>query len=119
MSARRTILPRRKPSCGICDPISALRRATMASMTADPLTLSTMPPGTPFLERLAQALVADSSLGGRFPGAQVLADFTILLPTRRAVRALGDAFLRAGDGAAMLLPSIRALGDVDEEELVL
>ena len=91
----------------------------MASMKADSLTLFTMPPGTPFLERLAQALVADSSLGGRFPGAPALADFTILLPTRRAVRALGDAFLRAGGGAAMVLPSIRALGDVDEEELVL
>ena len=88
-------------------------------MRADSLTLFTMPPGTPFLERLAQALVADSSLGGRFQGWPVLADFTILLPTRRAVRALGDAFLRAGDGAAMLLPTIRALGDVDEEELVL
>lgn len=91
----------------------------MAAMRADSLTLFTMPPGTPFLERLAQALVADSSLGGRFQGSPALADFTILLPTRRAVRALGDAFLRAGDGAAMLLPSIRALGDVDEEELVL
>jgi ATP-dependent helicase/nuclease subunit B len=91
----------------------------MASMSADSLTLFTMPPGTPFLERLAQALVADASLGGCFGDAPALADFTILLPTRRAVRALGDAFLRAGGGAAMVLPSIRALGDVDEEELVL
>ena len=78
-----------------------------------------MPPGTPFLERLASALVADISLGGRFAGAPELAEATILLPTRRAVRALGDAFLRAGGGAAMVLPAIRALGDVDEEELVL
>lgn len=91
----------------------------MSLMKADSPTLFTMPPGTPFLERLAQTLVSDPSLGGRFAASRALADFTILLPTRRAVRALGDAFLRAGDGAAMVLPSIRALGDVDEEELVL
>lgn len=91
----------------------------MLPMRADSLTLFSMPPGTPFLERLASALVADISLGGRFAGSPELADATILLPTRRAVRALGDAFLRAGGGAAMVLPAIRALGDVDEEELVL
>lgn len=91
----------------------------MGPMRADSPTLFTMPPGTPFLERLAATLLEDLSLGGRFEGDFVLADATILLPTRRAVRALGDAFLRAGEGRALILPSIRALGDIDEEELVL
>ena len=88
-------------------------------MRADSPTILSMPPGAPFLERLASALLAGPSLGGRFPGRFDLADLTILLPTRRAVRALGEAFLRAGDGAALILPSIRALGDIDEEEMIL
>ena len=43
----------------------------------------------------------------------------ILLPTRRAARALSDAFLRASDGKAMLLPRITALGALDEAPLAL
>ena len=82
-------------------------------------TLFTIPPGVPFLEALAEALVADPALGGALSGdAPALADLTILLPTRRAVRALSEAFLRAGGGRAILLPRIRPLGDVDEEELM-
>lgn len=88
-------------------------------MRADSLTLFTMPPGTPFLERLALTLLDDVTLGGRFARPADLADIVILLPTRRAVRALGEAFLRAGGGRALILPAIRALGDVDEEELVI
>ena len=87
-------------------------------MPVDSRTLFTMPPGTPFLERLAATLLADTTLDGRF-GASELADITILLPTRRAVRALGEAFLRAGGGTALILPSIRTLGDVDEDDLIL
>ena len=91
----------------------------MGSMRADSPTLFTMPPGTPFLDRLAATLLEDVSLGGRFKGGFELADAIVLLPTRRAARALGDAFLRAGNGRALILPSIRALGDIDEEKLVL
>ncbi len=47
-----------------------------------------------------------------------LARAVIFLPTRRAVRALSDEFARQLDGAA-LLPDIRALGDVDEDEITL
>ncbi len=91
----------------------------MKPMRADSPILFTMPPGAPFLERLAVTLLEDVTLGGRFAGQFELADATILLPTRRAVRALGDAFLRASGGKALILPTIRALGDVDEEELIL
>lgn len=81
--------------------------------------LFTIPSGTPFLEALARALLADPTLDGRLGHDNVLADITILLPTRRAVRGLSDAFLRMGGGKALLLPRIRPLGDVDEDELVL
>ncbi len=83
-------------------------------------TLFSIPPGVPFLEALASALVADPTLDGVLSETpEALADLTILLPTRRAVRSLTEAFLRAGDGKAILLPHIRPLGDVDEDELLL
>lgn len=43
----------------------------------------------------------------------------ILLPTRRAARALVEAFLRATDGRPLLLPRITALGALDETPLAL
>ncbi len=48
-----------------------------------------------------------------------LSNHLILLPTRRSCRALRDAFLRLGNGKAMLLPQIRPLGDVEEDDLIL
>ncbi|MBL4721218.1 MAG: double-strand break repair protein AddB, partial [Alphaproteobacteria bacterium] len=74
----------------------------------------TIPPGCSFIDALAEGLLAES---GDDPFG--LADYTILLPTRRACRALRDAFLRAGGGRAMMLPAMRPLGDVDEDELAL
>lgn len=43
----------------------------------------------------------------------------ILLPTRRAARALADAFLRVSGGLPLLLPRITALGALDEAPLAL
>ena len=48
-----------------------------------------------------------------------LGRLTLLLPTRRGIRAVRDAFLRHSGGRAMLLPRMRAIGDVDEDELLL
>ncbi len=45
-----------------------------------------------------------------------LADTLILVPTRRSVRALREAFLRAADGTPMILPRMAPLGDIDEAE---
>ena len=48
-----------------------------------------------------------------------MANGLILLPTRRAARALAEAFLRVSDGAPLLLPRIAALGALDETPLAL
>lgn len=45
-----------------------------------------------------------------------LADTLILVPTRRSVRALREAFLRATGGKPTLLPRIAPLGDLDESD---
>jgi len=66
----------------------------------------------PFLDTLVAGLQARA---GGDPLA--LARFTVLLPTRRATRALREAFLRAGGGRAMLLPRMVPVGDLDAEEL--
>lgn len=46
-----------------------------------------------------------------------LADVTLLVPTRRAVRAMQEALLRASGGKATILPALRAIGDVDEDAI--
>jgi inactivated superfamily I helicase len=81
----------------------------------------TIPPSAPFLPTLARAILAGDlpSRGGPKPGPLSLPEATIYLPTRRAVRALRDAFLEASDGKAVLLPSIRALGDPDEDAAII
>ena len=43
----------------------------------------------------------------------------MLLPNRRACRALAGAFLRATGGRPLALPAMRPLGDLDEDELEL
>ncbi len=71
-----------------------------------------IPPHRPFADSLAAGLLRRA--GG---APERLADMLVLLPSRRAVRALQDAFLRIGGGRALLLPAMRAVGDVDEAEL--
>ncbi len=85
----------------------------LAAMTTDPAVF-TIAPGRPFLDLLAAGVL---QRWGKDPVG--LSRITILLPTRRACRALSEAFLRLSDGAALLLPRIRPLGDIDEDELEL
>lgn len=67
----------------------------------------------PFLFCLAQSL-------RHALGEEALADCVIYLPTRRAVRKLGQVFVEtAPNSRASLLPRITALGDVDEDEFVI
>ena len=77
------------------------------------LNLFTIPPHLPFLD----AIAADWLAFGDDP--LTIADGLILLPTRRAARALAEAFLRRTDGRPLLLPRIGALGGLDEAPLAL
>jgi len=79
--------------------------------------LYTIPPSAPFLSTLARAILAGDLpvAGGAKPNPLTLPQTTIFLPTRRAARALREAFLAESGGEALLLPRIRALGHADEE----
>jgi ATP-dependent helicase/nuclease subunit B len=68
----------------------------------------------PFADALAVGILQNY---GAKP--ETLTDILILLPTRRAARALREAFLRQSGGKALLLPRLAPLGDVDEDELLL
>ena len=83
--------------------------------------LYTIPPSAPFLTTLARAILAGNlpSPGGTRPDPLALPLTTIYLPTRRAARALGEAFLAEAKGEALLLPRIRALGDPDEDAAII
>jgi ATP-dependent helicase/nuclease subunit B len=79
----------------------------------------TIPPGVPFLDTLVAALLDGRLIEGFVPRDPFeLADVTLYLPTRRAARAIRDSFLSAV-GRPVLLPRIRALGDLDEDDLAL
>lgn len=77
-------------------------------------TVFTIPAGVSFVDALVAGIRARH---GDDPVA--LSSLIVLLPTRRACRALRDAFLRASGGRPTLLPSLRPIGDVEEDELLL
>jgi ATP-dependent helicase/nuclease subunit B len=70
------------------------------------------PASAPFLDLIAEAMVEAL---WRESDPFALADALVLLPNRRAARGLSDAFARRLGGAA-LLPTIRPLGDVADED---
>lgn len=75
----------------------------------------TIPSGVPFLPQLVRGIKAQL-------GRDAIRHATIFLPTRRATLALRDVFLREDEQAGKavrLLPRIRTLADVDEDELML
>lgn len=75
-----------------------------------------IPPGAGFLDTLVGALFDGRLIAGFHPRDPIaLADVTIYLPTRRSARAIRDPFLRHL-GRPLLLPRIRTLGDIDEDE---
>lgn len=71
----------------------------------------TIPPDAAFVDVLAAGLTADAG-----PDPMALAAVTVLLPTRRAVRALREAFLRESGGKPLLLPNLTALNDAGDED---
>ncbi len=75
------------------------------------INLFTIPAGAAFADALARGVST------RFSDARdpfVLSRVLILLPTRRAIRTLGDAFVRVSAGSVAVLPRMRALGDFDD-----
>ncbi|MBM3628987.1 MAG: double-strand break repair protein AddB, partial [Alphaproteobacteria bacterium] len=78
------------------------------------MRIHSIPAGAPFADLLAQGLLAHFC-----PRPEDLADALVLLPTRRAARALHEAFLRASGGRPLLLPRMEPVGDVDDDELLL
>ena len=78
------------------------------------MNLATIAPHEPFLDTLAAEWLAQA---GDDPLA--VADGLILLPTRRAARAMVDAFLAQTGGRPLLLPRITAFGALDEAPLAL
>ena len=79
----------------------------------------TIAPERPFLATVAAGLLRMTA-GDPLQLPRV----TILLPTRRAVRALREAFLRTPfegrePGTPLLLPRMRPIGDLDSDELTL
>ena len=75
----------------------------------------TIPPGAPFLEIFAGALLDGRVVPGlsRHSGPLALAKATIFVPTRRAGRALATELARQSGNRAILLPKILPLGALD------
>jgi ATP-dependent helicase/nuclease subunit B len=84
----------------------------------DRTNVYTIPPGVAFLDTLVAALL-EGRLIRDFDATGdplALSAVTIYLPTRRAVRAIRESFLNRL-GPAVLLPTIRPVGDIDEDSI--
>ncbi|MDT7950275.1 MAG: double-strand break repair protein AddB [Acetobacteraceae bacterium] len=79
------------------------------------MNIRSIAPGLPFLDVLARWWIEGAAGGDMLS----IADGLILLPTRRAARSLGEAFLRVTNGKPLLLPRILAIGALDEAPLAL
>ena len=78
--------------------------------------LYSIPAHRPFLDDLAAAILDQVSASS---DPLALSRITVLLPTRRACRAMQDGFQRLSDGAGLILPRLVPIGDIDEDELLL
>ncbi|MEP3046873.1 MAG: double-strand break repair protein AddB [Roseibium sp.] len=79
--------------------------------------LFTIPPSVPFLNTLVDTLSDGTLVPGFRPldDPLLLSSVTLYLPTRRAARLLPDLFQRKFAGRPVLLPTIRPVGDSDED----
>jgi ATP-dependent helicase/nuclease subunit B len=76
-----------------------------------------IPAGAPFADRLVAGLLQRLGIGAVPTDPLHLARATILVPTRRAVRAVTEAFARRFAGSVVLLPRILPLGEIDADDL--
>ncbi|MBX4335298.1 double-strand break repair protein AddB [Bartonella raoultii] len=77
--------------------------------------------GTSFLPHFVDALLSGVLIDNFAPNGDIqaaLADTLIYVPTRRAARALRIAFVERSNTQSTLLPTIRALGDTDEDSFL-
>ncbi|MEO3997104.1 double-strand break repair protein AddB [Mesorhizobium sp. CAU 1732] len=76
-----------------------------------------IPAGVPFLETLADAVLDGRLVEGvaTRDDPLALAATTIYVPTRRAARALRSAFVDRLGGVSAILPTIRPLGEFEED----
>ncbi|MDR1495015.1 MAG: hypothetical protein LBI29_03205, partial [Rickettsiales bacterium] len=58
-------------------------------------------------------------LDNNFGNGLEICDMLLLLPNRRSVNALRSVFLKASRGGARFTPTLKAIGDIDEEAIVL
>ena len=77
-------------------------------------SIFSIPSHVPFVDALAAGIAARYASND---DPLALARVLVLLPTRRACRALQEAFLRHSAGHALLLPRMVPVGDVDEDAL--
>ena len=77
-----------------------------------------IPPGAAFLPTLADALLSGRLVPDfRHDGDPLkLAGATIYVPTRRAARELRSVFVERSAGGSAILPTVRPLGEFDEDE---
>ncbi len=90
----------------------------------------TVPPGVPFVDAVAAALLDPRGPGWAETGAAGAGDpaaadplalgrITVLLPNRRACRSLREAFLRCSAGRPLLLPALVPVAEPDAEALTI
>mgnify|MGYP003640710373 FL=1 len=79
---------------------------------ANPENLFFIPPGEAFADLIAKQLMAETA-----DQPDALPDYVLMVPHRRSAKVMRDAFLRQSGGAVTLLPTIRPLGEADEDEL--
>ncbi|GHC74583.1 double-strand break repair protein AddB [Limoniibacter endophyticus] len=90
-------------------------------MTHRRAKLFSISPGAPFSPTFIDALVSGRLVEGFAPGNDsfALAAATIYLPSRRAARSLRAAFVERSVGKAALLPTLRVIGEFDNDQTML
>ena len=88
----------------------------MASPVSRPAVFN-IPAGAPFADRLVVGLLRRLGIEGVPADPTLLARATILVPTRRAVRTITEAFARRFADSVVLLPRILPLGEIDADDL--
>jgi ATP-dependent helicase/nuclease subunit B len=86
-------------------------------MTAKAPRVYSIAPSGRFLNDLASEILCGFPFGSEKKITPPLGQWTILLPTRRAARVLGSLLMARCGKAAMLLPTIRPIGDIDDDRL--